>query len=470
MCLALLMTFNNVMIWLVAILLLFIFAGIGYLKGAIRMSLSLAGLFIGLLAAKPMAPLMTPIYTASGVTNLVWLAVLPPITAFFVVGLIFIGIGFFVHYKVSQYYKYGADEVTRLTWERMNKRSGAALGLMVGGIYAILIGMLIYVAGYFTTQVATESDTGMLAQLNGLANGLESSGMGKIARSITSVPEKYFKVSDVLGLSHKNPLLEVRYRNYPTLLKFGNDATIEELASDDAYHSLLVQQASLQEIFPHPISQKIMSDPNLSDRLLSTDLDDLQTYLETGESPKYADELLLGRWELDVNSTINYFKKNILTTQLDTSISPGGKQLTKSAQIRIMKEIVGNMLAGTTMIVYPDKTLAVSGPQQAEPEEAPQEEPAFDDPYGGMDSRYFPQGGAPGAAAAAQQQRQQQQQAAKPSYTPEFTEGAQWENISRGRYTISDRGSNDKSDVVVKKNHRAYITSKRMTLVFKRVW
>jgi len=459
------------MIWLVAILLLLIFAGIGYLKGAIRMSLSLAGLFIGLMAAKPLAPLMTPIYTASGVTNLLWLAVLPPITAFFVVGLVFIGVGFFVHYKVSQYYKFGADEVTRLTWERMNKRSGAALGLMVGGVYAILVGMLVYVAGYFTTQVATESDTGMLAQLNGLASGLESSGMGKIARSITSVPEKYFKVSDILGLSHKNPLLEVRYRNYPSLLKFGDDATIEELAGDDTYHGLLVQQASLQEIFPHPISQKIMSDPDLSDRLLSTDLDDLQAYLETGESPKYADELLLGRWELDVNATINYFKKNILTTQLDTSISRSSKQLTKSAQIRIMKEVVGTFMAGTTMIVYPDKTLTLNGPQQAEPEEEPEEEPAFNDPYGlgndpyqGMDSRYRPQGA--GAAAAAQQP---QPEPRKPTINLEFSGTAQWDNISRGRYTITSP-EGEKNDVIVKKNHRAYITSRRMTMVFKRVW
>jgi hypothetical protein len=75
------------MIWLVAILLLAIFAGIGYFKGAIRMSVSLAGLFIGLLLAKPMAPMMAPIYTASGMTNLLWLAILPPITAFLVVGL-----------------------------------------------------------------------------------------------------------------------------------------------------------------------------------------------------------------------------------------------------------------------------------------------------------------------------------------------------------------------------------------------
>ena len=91
-------------------------------------------------------------------TNLLWLSLLPPITAFFVVGLVFVVIGFIVHYKIGQYYKFSADEVTRLTWERMNKRSGAALGLLVGGIYTVLVGMLIYVGGYLTTQVATEND------------------------------------------------------------------------------------------------------------------------------------------------------------------------------------------------------------------------------------------------------------------------------------------------------------------------
>merc|ERR1711916_301454 len=177
----------GIMIWLVAILLLVIFAGIGYLKGAIRMSVSLAGLFVGLLLAKPMAPMMAPIYTASGMTNLLWLAILPPITAFLVVGLVFVGVGFFVHYKIGQYYKFSADEVTRLTWERMNKRSGAAIGLLVGGVYTILIGMMVYVAGYLTTQVATESDQGPVSYINSLAAGLESSGLGKIARSISPV-------------------------------------------------------------------------------------------------------------------------------------------------------------------------------------------------------------------------------------------------------------------------------------------
>lgn len=440
------------------------------------MSVSLAGLFVGLMAAKPLAPLMKPIYTASGMTNLVWLAVLPPITAFLVVGFVFICVGFFVHYKVSQYYKFGADEVTRLTWERMNKRSGAALGLMVGGIYAILIGMLVYVAGYFTTQVAAESDTGMLAQLNGLANGLESSGMGKIARSITSVPDKYYKVTDILGLTHKTPLLEVRYRNYPSLLQFGDDPTVETLAGDDSYQNLLLQQSSLQEIFPHAISQQIMSDANLSDRLLSLDLDDLQAYLETGESPKYKDELLLGRWELDVNATINHFKKNILTTQLDSSFNKNGRMPTKSAQIRIMKMIVGQMLVGTTMIVYPDKTLTINGPQAAQEEEEAPEENNPDDPYAafnsddpyGMGGRYNPQGGPQGGPQA--QQAVEPEEPKGPEFSLDFSERLQWDGISRGRYTITDSNSGEVNDVTVRKNHRAYIQSRVMTMVFKRVW
>ena len=74
------------MIWLIAILLLAAFAGFGYLRGSIQMGISVLGLFIGLLLAMPLAPLMMPIYTASGVTNLILLSVLPPITAFVVIG------------------------------------------------------------------------------------------------------------------------------------------------------------------------------------------------------------------------------------------------------------------------------------------------------------------------------------------------------------------------------------------------
>ena len=433
------------------------------------MSVSLAGLFVGLLLAQPMAPMMTPIYTASGMTNLLWLAILPPITAFLVVGLVFVVVGFIVHYKISQYYKFSANEVTRLTWERMNKRSGAAIGLLFGGIYTILVGMLVYVGGYLTTQVATESDQGPIAYLNSLAAGLDSSGLGKIARSISPVPEKFFKVSDVLGMSHKTPLLEVRYRNYPPFLNLSDDSTIQEMGTDNEYHNLLVQQASLDAIIKHPISQKVMADQALSDRLLATDLDDLQAYLETGESPQYADELFLGRWEFDGNATINYFKKNTIGI--------------KAKDIREMKDVVTHMLAGMSMVVYPDQTYTVNSSKPAEAEEtAPEEDP--DDIYAEFRPRGGPQGGPQGGPGMSPEERARyglpplqggprqgrpQTQAPKPRGPKiEFTGEGRWERKARGRYEISS--ANGGGSVVVRKNHRAYIDAKGTKLVFKRVW
>jgi hypothetical protein len=452
------------MIWLVAILLLVIFAGIGYFKGAIRMSVSLAGLFIGLLLAQPMAPLMTPIYTASGMTNLLWLAVLPPITAFLVVGLVFVGIGFFVHYKIGQYYKFSADEVTRLTWERMNKRSGAAIGLLVGGIYTVLVGMMVYVAGYLTTQVATESDQGPVGYINSLAAGLDSSGLGKIARNISPAPENYFKVADILGMSHKTPLLEVRYRNYPPFLNLGEESIIEEMGSDNEYHNLLIQQASLDEIFKHPISQKLMSDQALADRLLATDLDDLHAYLETGESPKYADELFLGRWEFDGNATINYFKKNTIGV--------------KARQIREMKEFVTTWLVGMSMVVYPDNTYTVTGAKNQEEEQAAEpERDELEDMYAdfaatsgvpqqGMDADMRARYGLPPVQGDGGRPQAQASKPRGPKF--DFSGEGRWERKTRGRYQT--QSSLGEGSVVVRKNHRAYIDTSGTTLVFKRVW
>ena len=428
------------------------------------MSVSLAGLFIGLLLAQPMAPLMTPIYTASGMTNLLWLAVLPPITAFLIVGLVFVGIGFFVHYKIGQYYKFSADEVTRLTWERMNKRSGAAIGLLVGGIYTVLVGMMVYVAGYLTTQVATESDQGPVGYINSLAAGLDGSGLGKIARSISPVPEKYFKVADILGMSHKTPLLEVRYRNYPPFLNLGDEPIIEEMGTDNEYHNLLIQQASLEEIIKHPISQKLMSDQALTDRLLATDLDDLHAYLETGESPQYADELFLGRWEFDGNATINYFKKNTIGV--------------KARQIREMKDVVTSWLVGMSMVVYPDQTYAISGPKPAEEEKTQEpERDELEDMYAGfaatsgsqqgMDADMRARYGLPPVQGGPQ--GRPQVQAPKPRAPKvEFSGEGRWERKTRGRYQTQNKFG--EGSVVVRKNHRAYIDVQGTTFVFKRVW
>ena len=186
---------------------------------------------------------------------------------------------------------------------------------------------------------------------------MEGTGLDKMARAVSPVPSKYYDVADVLGMAHKTPLLEVRFRNYPPYLKLADHQTIETMGSDSEFHNLLINQASAAEIVKHPITTQFLSDQGLLSELLETDFDDLKAYLETGESPKYADELLLGRWTLDPNATLNYAKKNIIGV--------------KARQIRDIKAFIQTHLVGTTMVAYPDQTFEVSGrpkPEEKEPD------------------------------------------------------------------------------------------------------
>ncbi|MCS1412100.1 MAG: hypothetical protein M2R45_05303 [Verrucomicrobia subdivision 3 bacterium] len=364
------------MIWLITILLLAVFAGLGYLKGAIQIGISLVGLFLGLMLATPLASLMLPIYTVSGVTNLILLAILPPITAVALVGLIFMGVGIFVHFKVRKHFHYKTD-VAQLMFKRLNQRIGAAFGLVGGVVCAIVIGVGLYGAGYLTYQVATDDDPGWLKFITDTRVAMDSSGLGKMVASLNPMPAKFYEVSDILGLAHKNPLLENRFRNYPPFLKLSNRADIQEIAGDSEFHSLLVEQSSIADIMKHPLGQKVLSNSELADILINqTDLKDLRTYLEDGESPIYGEEKILGRWQLNGNAFINHTKRTKIGI--------------KSRKLRELKEMVDNYLDGASLMVFTDNSLTIDAPELPEPErEKPEdgfgdEQAAFNNPYEGM--------------------------------------------------------------------------------------
>jgi hypothetical protein len=72
-----------------------------------------------------------------------------------------------VHHKVAHHYKYRADDVTRLRWERLNERLGACIGVVVGCVWLILLGLGIYIAGYPTVQLSSDDNaTGIYRFLN----------------------------------------------------------------------------------------------------------------------------------------------------------------------------------------------------------------------------------------------------------------------------------------------------------------
>ena len=154
-------------IWILAVLLFGFFAWAGYAKGAIRVLIMLLGLIVAALAALPLAPTLKPLYPMMGVVNPYLLWILPPVTVFFLVQIIFTGLAFFVHHKVAMHFKYKTDDLHRLRWERLNQRVGLSMGLGAGAVYLIVIGLLIYVSGYLTVQVSTADNTsGAVQYLN----------------------------------------------------------------------------------------------------------------------------------------------------------------------------------------------------------------------------------------------------------------------------------------------------------------
>ena len=431
----------EIMIWLIAILLLAIFAGMGFLRGAIQMGISLAGLFLALALAVWLAPPV--LLGAPAGTPSIFLLVadtffdfLHRVGVFLLVSLVFLIVGIVVHFRVRKHFRFKTDEATQLMFRRLNKRIGAAFGLLIGVVYTILIGVFLYGPGYLTYQVATNGDPGWLKFINNTRKSMEGSGLEKMAASLDPMPPKFYEVSDIIGLFHKNPLLESRFRNYPPFLKALTKAEVEgaavvELESSE-FREKLAKQSSIVHLAAAALALSIS---NLGEPLLQTNLKDFRTFLERGESPIYSDEKILGRWQLDGNATINHMKRTKIGIDVAASYmdSSGAVKETsvkiKSREFRQFKEgVIDVLLNEAKLFVFPDETLDFVPPRPPEP--AVEEEPEEDE-YGNPYAEY----GAPGSYGAGQFQRRPQPIARPPQKREESKNGS-WKRQTTGRYKI----------------------------------
>lgn len=335
-------------IWILAILLLILFGAIGYGKGAIRMIFPLVGLVLGVFLSVPLAPLVRPVVPLVGLKNPVWSWLLPPVIAFFLIAFVFIIIGFVVHRQVNLYYKYRTDDYQRLTWERLNRRLGVCIGLVVGASYTVIIGLVVYILGYLTVQVsAGDSDAAVVRYLNGARTDLGSSGLDKLVAKFDPTPENYYLASDILGLLYHNKLLHDRLASYPAFLSLGDRPEFQELATDAEFQNLLATQATVGQLMNHPKTQAILNNQEIIQQLGQTDLKDLLQYLKTGESPKYAELKVLGRWQLDPYATLLQMKKR--------------KSRITTADMRLLRHQL-DFLKGYTLMAAPDNTVKLKGP------------------------------------------------------------------------------------------------------------
>lgn len=353
------------LIWVLAVVLVGGFAALGMQLGGIRAAVAFIGALIGLAVASALGAFIAPILPKMGAISQTWLLILPPVIGFCIVWLIAIGAGFGAHRPVELHFKYREDDSTRQGFEKMNKAIGLFVGMLTGVCVFFAVGKPIYSQGYLTTQTAGDSEPSPIGYVNAVRSGMAATGWDKTFAPLDRTPAKFNAISDLLGLFYTNPALTNRLVDYPPFLALFEKPEIAEVFTDTDYLKLLQDQAGFSAMINHPRTQGLMNNSDVLETLGKVDLADLKTYLETGKSPKFDDERLIGRWRTDI-SAIN----------TDARRRRANMALTDLKNLRFA---LSTLLGSATMTVYPDNrfVLRVPPPQlPAAPTPAEGEDPA----------------------------------------------------------------------------------------------
>lgn len=370
------------LIWLLVLVLVGGFAAIGFQTGSIRASVSLLGVVLGLLLAPLVGGLLTPLFASAGV---VWQQILPTVVGFVLVWAVGFGLGFVAHKPVELHFKYREDDSTRVSFERMNKALGVFVGMLAGVLVFLAVGKSIYAKGHLTTQLAAEAgEASPVSHVNQLRNDMAQSGWDKIFASLDRTPAQDYAIDDILGLIHANPLIQGRVQNYPPFLALGERSEFTDLGADADFQKLLQDRAGFTAIYTHPKSQAILGNAELRQLLLATDLKDLKTYLETGKSPKFDDEKLLGRWRADVGSTVTDARRKRTNLQ--------------RADLKALRFMLNTVLKQASLTAYTDGRYVLKVPVPAAPKADAAVDAAAAPAADLLTARYGRRPGAPAAA------------------------------------------------------------------------
>jgi len=299
--------FVGMTIWILVWGIMLSLAAIGYRQGAIRVSFSLIGIIVSALLAGPLAKYVKPMLPHVGIHDptVIWLV--SPLIVFWVLLIPFKSVGFFVHRKVEVYFKYKEEGVQLIRWNRLNARLGLGLGLMNGLVYLLLISFIIFDLSYWTTQVATSDNEGMLVKLlNRLGRDSETTGFAQIARAIDPMPDSYFKYADLAGLLYQNPQLHDRLADYPMFISLTERDDFKQLGQNTEFQNAWKQNAPIRELLGNELFKSMWESRkavNLVWGIIQDNFDDLYAYLQTGQSAKYGSEKIIGRWEFNIAAT-----------------------------------------------------------------------------------------------------------------------------------------------------------------------
>lgn len=296
-------------LWSIALFIVACVALVGFYQGALRAAFSLVGLLLAALLGSGLGSLLSPLIVILGVKNPVIVAFLSPVVGFLIV-LVAAKLGALaVHKKVDTYYKYKTSDTERLLFERMNARVGAAVGAANGFIYVLILGVFLYSLGYLTTQVASsDQDSWALRLVNRLSTDVASTGMTKAVSPFMPKSELYYDASDVVADIFQTPLLQRRLANYPPFLLLGDNDQFSGLSDTSFQSDWLKGSLTFGSFVNHEKVKPLLENNDVVTNVLGMvggNFKDLKVYLETGKSPKYDEERILGNWEFDFKASVN---------------------------------------------------------------------------------------------------------------------------------------------------------------------
>ena len=293
-------------IWILVSVMLLSLAGLGYRQGAVRVSFSLAGIFVSVLLAGPLAKRVSPMLPHAGIHDPIIIWLLSPVVVFGVSLILFKSAGYFVHRRMELYFKYKTDGVQLIRWNRLNARLGLCLAPVNGVAYLLLLSFIIFNFSYWTVQVAASDNEGRLIKLlNRMGRDSEATGFDKIARAIDPMPEIYFKAADLAGLLCQNPQLRDRLADYPMLISVAERDDFQQLAQDTSFQNAWKQHGPVASLINDTQIQAIWQNSdavNLVWGIIQDNYDDLCAYLQTGQTAKYASENIVGHWDFNAGA------------------------------------------------------------------------------------------------------------------------------------------------------------------------
>jgi uncharacterized membrane protein required for colicin V production len=334
------------MIWLFAILVVLAGVGMGWRQGVIQASVTFVGIIFATLLAAPIGHLLQPLLHHVGFPNETEAWMIAPVVAFLIVLTVFKAIGFQLHRKSEAYHKHYVSELEFNIWKRLNTRLGICVGVLNGTAYMVLLTFIFFNIGYWTTQVATADTEPMTTRLvNRLATGAEQTGLANVAPSVGVLPPDYYRLADLAGLICQNPDLTTRLARYPmfTSLLLRND--IQQITSDSAFTHDWATHAPMGQMLKEPVIQSLIKNNDQINSIwviVQTNMDDLTTFLKTGQSPKYDPEVVLGQWDFNVGVTFAYLR----LTQESLKFS--------EPEVAAAKAWMANAYAQTILIVAAD--------------------------------------------------------------------------------------------------------------------